>query len=92
MRHRTLGILGGALLVGGVVLGIASAVASNRIAPVGGTAMQRPALGAFPRHYGPGQPGPFFGNLRQGRGFPGPGQQGPIVPGPGSSASPAPST
>ena len=92
MKHRTLGILGGALLVGGVVLGIASAVASNRIAPVNGTATQRPAFGAFPRHPGPGQPGPFFGNPRQGRGFPRPGQQAPIVPGPSSPASPAPST
>jgi hypothetical protein len=88
MKHRTLGILGGALLVGGVVLGIASAVASNRIAPVNGTATQRPAFGAFPRHPGPGQPGPFFGNPRPGRGFLRPGQQAPIVPGP----SPAPST
>ena len=88
MKHRTLGILGGALLVGGVVLGIASAVASNRIAPVNGTATQRPAFGAFPRHPGPGQPGPFFGNPRPGRGFLRPGQQAPIAPGP----SPAPST
>jgi len=88
MKHRTLGILGGALLVGGVVLGIASAVASNRIAPVNGTATQRPAFGAFPRHPGPGQPGPFFGNPRPGRGFLRPGHQAPIVPGP----SPAPST
>ena len=90
MKHRTFGILGGALLVGGVVLGIASAVASNRIAPANGTAMHRPAFGAFPRHHGPGQPGPFFGNPRPGRGFPGTGQPAPI--GPGSPASPAPST
>lgn len=92
MKHRTLGILGGALLVGGVVLGIASAVASSRIGPVDGTAMQRPAFGAFPRHHGPGQPGPFFGNPRQHRGFPaGPGQQAPITA-PGSPANPSPTT
>jgi hypothetical protein len=92
VKHRTLGILGGALLVGGVVLGIATAIASNRIGPVTGSVIQRPAVGVLPRHRGPGQPGPFFGNPPLRRGFPVvPGQPVPIAT-PNSPANPAPSS
>ena len=84
MRQQTLGILGGALLVGGVVLAIASGIAASRIAPVDGSTTHRPNVGAFPRHRGPGQPGPFFGDPRQ-RGFPGPGQQAPTTTSPTTS-------
>ena len=70
MKQRTLGILGGALLVGGVVLGIASGIVSNRIAPVDRTPMARPHVGPIQEHGGPGQPGPFFGDPRQHRRLP----------------------
>jgi len=92
MKQRTLGILGAALLVGGVVLTIASGIASSRLASDEGAAMNRPGFGAMPRHRGPGQPGPFVGDPRQHRGFPaGPGQQAPITA-PGSPANPSPTT
>jgi len=75
MKQRTLGILGGALLVGGVVLSIASGIAASRLAP-DRDAIDRPAAGAIPRHLGPGQPGPVLGDPRH-PGFPRPGQQAP---------------
>jgi len=78
MKQRTLGILGGALLVGGVVLSIASGIASNRLAPEDRYAIGRPAAGAIPRHVGPGQRGPVLGDPGQ-RGFPRPGQQAPAA-------------
>ena len=90
MKQRTLGILGAALLVGGVVLSIAGGIASNRFGPEAGATTNRPAFGAMPRHRGPGQPGPFFGDPGQRGGFPGPGQQGPV--GPNSPANPSPSS
>lgn len=85
--QRSLGILGGALLIGGVVLGIATGVAAGQVAqrttPAAG--VHRPAMGAFPRQRGPGQPGPFFGG--QGRpNLPGPGYR------PGSFPTPSPKT
>ena len=84
MKQRTLGILGGALLVGGVVLSIASDIASNRLTPEPGGAIDRPAAGGMPRHIGPGQPGPVIGDPRH-RGFPRPGQQAqPANPSPSS--------
>jgi hypothetical protein len=84
MRQRTVGILGGALLVGGVVLAIASGVAANRIAPVDRTAVHQPNVGALPRHRGPGQPGQISGDPRRG-GFPRPGPVSPITPSPTTS-------
>ena len=90
MKQRTLGILGAALLLGGVVLSIAGGIASNRFGPEAGATMNRPAFGAMPRHRGP-QPGPFFGDPRQRGGFPGPGRQGPITT-PTPPASPSPLT
>jgi hypothetical protein len=90
MKQRTLGILGAALLVGGVVLSIASGIASSRLAPQDGAGMNRPGFGAMPRHRTPGQPGPFFGNPHSG--FPArPGQNAPIAT-PGSPANPTPSS
>jgi hypothetical protein len=91
MKQRTLGILGGALLVGGVVLGIASGIVSNRIAPADTAPMARPHVGPIQEHGGPGQPGPFFGNPRQRDGFPGSGQRFPNVTRPRPPASPSPS-
>jgi hypothetical protein len=84
MKQRTLGILGGALLVGGIVLGIASGIAANRLAPQDAAAIHRPGPGTFPGHRAPGQPGPSFGDPRR-RGFPAPGQQAPIPASPTTS-------
>jgi hypothetical protein len=84
MKQRTLGILGGALLVGGIALGIASGIAANRLTPQNAAAIHRPGLGTFPGHRGPGQAGPSFGYPRQ-RGFPAPGQQAPIPTSPTTS-------
>lgn len=89
MRQRTLGILGAALLVGGVVLGIASEIASSRIEPAG-AAINRPAPGAIPRHIGPGQGGPFTGDPGRHRFFPGPGPRFPITASPKPPATPTP--
>ena len=91
MKQRTLGILGGALLVGGFVMGIASSIVSNRIAPVDRAPMGRPHVGPIQEHGGPGQPGPFFGDPRQRDGFPGPGQQLPNRSRPRPPAIPSPS-
>lgn len=91
MKQRTLGLLGAALLVGGVVLGIAGEIASSRIAPANGTTINRPANGAFPRHRNPGQPGPFFGDPRHRGSFPGNGRPGPINASPKPPANPSPS-
>ena len=76
MRQRTLGILGGALLVGGIALGIAGGIAAHQLAPQGAAAIHRSGPGTLPGQRGQGQPGPFFGNPRR-RGFPAPGQQAP---------------
>ena len=84
MRNRTLGILGGVLLVGGVVLGIASGIASNRLAQENvaeGPAIHRPDDGALPRHRGPGAPGPLGGNPGR-RNFPGQGRPLPSTTSP----------
>ena len=81
MKHRTLGILGGALLVGGVILAIGTGVAAHRFAPADGAAIHRPDAGQFPRHKGQGQPGPFMGDPRRGS-FPRPGQRAPSNPSP----------
>jgi hypothetical protein len=72
MNQRSLGILGAALVIGGIALGIASGIASGQVAQRSSPAadIQRPAQGALPRHRGPGQPGPFFGAPDR-RGFPG---------------------
>ena len=91
MKQRTLGILGGALLVGGIVLGIASGIVSNRIAPVERAPMGRPHVAPIHEHGGPGQPGPFFGDPQQRNGFPGVGQRLPNVTRPRQPASPPPS-
>jgi hypothetical protein len=80
MKQRTLGILGGALLVGGVIVAIGSGIAANRFAPANdGAAIHRPDVGQFPRHRGQGQPGPFFGDPRRRGGLPAPGRQAPNV-------------
>jgi hypothetical protein len=85
MKQRTLGILGGALLVGGVVLAIGSGIAAGRFAdgegPEAGGAY-RSAPGGFPRQAGPGRPGPLQGDPRRRGGFPPPGQRAPITPSP----------
>jgi hypothetical protein len=90
MRQRSLGILGVALLVGGVALGIATGVAAanstgNRVAWIG-PGVHRPGLGGFPRHAGPGQNGPFVGDPGR-REFPGPGRMMPGPAGPRPSPS-----
>lgn len=84
MKQRTLGILGGALLVGGIVLGIASGIAANRIAPQDAAAIHRSGPGTLPGHRGPGQHAPNFGDPRR-RGFPGQGQPPPITTNPTTS-------
>jgi hypothetical protein len=65
MRQRTLGILAGVLLIGGIALGIATGIAAgstaNRNTPVNGPGIHRPDGGVLPRHRDPGQPGPFSG-------------------------------
>jgi hypothetical protein len=64
MRNRTLGILGGALLAGGVFLGIASGIAADRLAGRDTTespALHRPNAGGLPGHRAPGERGPGFG-------------------------------
>ena len=76
MKQRTLGILGGALLVVGVVLAIGNGIAANRFAPANGPAVHGPGDGGFPRQRGQGQPGPIFGDPRR-RGLPGAGPQAP---------------
>jgi hypothetical protein len=83
MKQRTLGILGGALLVGGIALGIASGIAANRFAPQDAAAIHRPGPGTLPAHRAQGQPGPSFGDPRR-RGFPGIGQP-PITTNPTTS-------
>lgn len=69
MRQRSLGILGGALLIGGIALGLASGIAANSVANhnalTNGPAIHRPGPGGLPRHRGPGAPGPFFGGPQQ---------------------------
>jgi hypothetical protein len=89
VMHRSLGILGGALLVGGVVLGIATGIAAGQVAqrttPAAG--IHRPDIGAFPRQRVPGQPGPFFGGQGR-RSFPGPGSRPGSAPTPSPKASP----
>lgn len=91
MRNRTLGILGGALLIGGLVLSLASGIASSKLASQQGAPPNRPGFGAMPGHAGAARPGPFLGDPRQHQGFPAPGQQRPIAR-PSSPASPSPST
>jgi len=73
MKQRTLGILGGALLVGGIVLGIAGGIAANRLATQDAAAIHRPGPATLPGHRAPGQPGPSVGDPRR-HGFPGFGQ------------------
>lgn len=69
MRQRSLGILGGALLIGGIALGLASGIAANSVANrsalTNGPGIHRPGPGELPRHRGPGAPGPFLGGPRQ---------------------------
>jgi len=88
MKNRTLGILGGALLVGGVVLAIGSEIAASRLAdrnaPEGAAGIHRPGVDGSPRHLGQGQPGPFFGDPRR-RGVPAPGQRQPVTPSPSTT-------
>jgi hypothetical protein len=81
MKHRTLGILGGALLAGGIVLGIASGIAAHRLAPQDAAAIHRPGGGTLPGHRVPGQSGPSFGDPRR-NGFPAPGRPAPATPNP----------
>jgi len=86
MRNRTLGILGGALLVGGVFLGLGSGMAANRLAdnPESATGIHRQDPGPFPRHRDPGAPGQGFGDPGR-RNFPGQGRPlpGKTTPTPG---------
>ena len=76
MRQRTLGILGGALLVVGLALAVVSGIAqstANRNAPLPANSSignQRSEPGGLPIQRGQG-PGPFFG---------GPGGRGPNGP------------
>jgi hypothetical protein len=63
MRNRTLGILGGALLAGGVILGIAS-IAADRLAErdaMQGPGLHRPDADGLPGHRAPGERGPGLG-------------------------------
>jgi hypothetical protein len=72
MNQRSLGILGAALVIGGIALGIASGIADRQVAgrnsPVIG--VHRSDQGNFPRQRGQGQPGPAFGGPGR-RAFPG---------------------
>lgn len=65
MRQRSLGFLGGALLIGGIALGIATGIAANsqanRNAANIPAVIDRPGAGGLPGHRGPGEPGPVFG-------------------------------
>jgi hypothetical protein len=85
MTQRSLGMLGGALLFGGIVLGIATGIAAGQVAEraTPATGIHRPDIGAFPRQRGQGQPGPFFGGQGR-RDFPG-------APGPPIVTNPRPS-
>jgi hypothetical protein len=79
MNQRSLGILGAALVVGGIALGIASGIADRQVAGrnLPATGVHRPDQGNFPRQRGQGQqPGPAFGRPGQG-GFPGFGNRPP---------------
>jgi hypothetical protein len=72
MNQRSLGILGAALVIGGIALGIASGIADRQVTGrnLPATGVHRPAQGNIPGQRGPGQHGPAFGG--QGRpGFPG---------------------
>jgi hypothetical protein len=81
MRQRSLGILGGVLLIGGIALGIATAIAANSQANANAAnnpaVIHRPNAGGLPRHRGPGEPGPFPGVPGGRGGFPQPGSQTP---------------
>jgi hypothetical protein len=72
MNQRSLGILGAALVIGGIALGIASGIADRQVTgrnlPAAG--IHRPNQGNLPGHRGPGQHGPAFGRPGQ-PGFPG---------------------
>jgi hypothetical protein len=72
MNQRSLGILGAALVIGGIALGIASGIADREVTGRNASAIgvHRPDRGNFPGQRGQGQPGPVFGAPRQG-GFPG---------------------
>jgi hypothetical protein len=87
MKNRTLGILGGALLVGGVILAIGSGIAAGRLAernvPEAG-GVHRTAPGGFPRQGGPGRPGPLQGDPRRPN-VPDPGRRAPVTASPTTS-------
>ena len=72
MNQRSLGILGAALVIGGMALGIASGIVERQEAGrnLPATGVHRPDQGNFPRQRGQGQPGPAFGGPGQ-RGIPG---------------------
>jgi hypothetical protein len=86
MRNRTVGILGGALLVGGIFLGIASGLTANRMADntENAAGIHRQDPGPLPRHRGPVQPGQRIGDPGR-RNFPGQGRPlpGKTTPTPG---------
>jgi hypothetical protein len=65
MRQRSLGILGGALLVGGIALAIGSGIAANSLADRTAAniapGVHRPGAGGLPGNRAPGERGPSFG-------------------------------
>lgn len=87
MKQRSLGILGAALVIGGIALGIASGIAdrqlASRNAPVAG--VHRPDRGNFSGHRGQGWQGLIFGGPAR-PGFPGFGNRPPA-----NTANPRPS-
>ena len=88
MNQRSLGILGAALVIGGIALGIASGIADRQVTGrnLPATSVHRPDQGNFPRQRGQGQPGPAFGRPGQG-GFPGDSNRPPNTTNPRPSPS-----
>ena len=79
MRQRTLGFLGGALLVGGIVLGAVSGIVANRnetrpaaatMAPPGSEVPEAPVPGGW-------RPGPLLGGPDRSEQPPNPGPTSP---------------
>ena len=72
MNQRSLGILGAALVIGGIALGVASGIADRQLAGrnAPATGIHRADHGSFPGQRGQGRPGPGFGGPAR-PGFPG---------------------
>ena len=84
MKQRSLGVLGGALLIGGIVLGVGSSIVAHHVS--GRTTAGGPAGVHRP---GSDVQGPFFGGPGR-RDFPGPGYRPPGITNPVPTPSPSP--